>query len=34
MEATDFRLEDEGICEKIDDNTWKVTKPLKIKLIK
>lgn len=33
-EATDFRLEDEGICEKIDDNTWKVTKPLKIKLIK
>lgn len=33
-EATDFRLEDEGICKKIDDNTWKVTKPLKIKLIK
>lgn len=33
-EATDFRLENEGICEKIDDNTWKVTKPLKIKLIK
>ncbi len=33
-EATDFRLEDEGICEKIDENTWKVTKPLKIKLIK
>lgn len=33
-EAKDFRLEDEGICEKIDENTWKVTKPLKIKLIK
>lgn len=33
-EATDFRLEDEGVCEKIDENTWKVTKPLKIRLIK
>ena len=33
-EATDFRLEDEGACEKIDENTWKVTKPLKIRLIK
>lgn len=33
-EASDFRLEDEGICEKIDENTWEVTKPLKIKLLK
>lgn len=33
-EATDFRLEDEGVCEKIDESTWKVTKPLKIRLIK
>ena len=33
-EATDFRLEDEGVCEKIDENTWKVTKPLKIRLVK
>ena len=33
-EASDFRLEEEGICEKIDENTWKVTKPLKITLIK
>lgn len=33
-DASDFRLEDEGICEKIDENTWKVTKPLKIKLLK
>lgn len=33
-EATNFRLEDEGVCERIDENTWKVTKPLKIKLIK
>lgn len=33
-DASDFRLEDEGICEKIDENTWKVTKPLKIRLLK
>lgn len=33
-EATEFSLEDEGVCEKIDENTWKVTKPLKIRLIK
>ena len=33
-EASDFRLEDEGICEKIDENTWEVTKPLKIRLLK
>ena len=31
-EASDFRLVEEGICEKIDENTWKVTKPLKILL--
>ena len=33
-EASDFSVEDEGICEKIDENTWKVTKPLKIRLLK
>lgn len=33
-EASDFRLEEEGVCEKIDENTWKVTKPLKIRLLK
>lgn len=33
-EASDFRLEEEGICEKIDEINWKVTKPLKIKLLK
>lgn len=33
-EAKDFRLEDEGVCKKIDKNTWKVTKPLKIRLLK
>lgn len=33
-EASDFRLVEEGICEKIDENTWKVTKPLKILLLK
>lgn len=33
-EATDFRIEDNGICEKIDESTWKVTKPLKIRLLK
>lgn len=33
-EASDFQVEDEGICEKIDESTWKVTKPLKIKLLK
>ena len=32
-EASDFRLEDEGICEKIDEINWKVTKPLKIRLL-
>jgi len=33
-EASDFRLEEEGICEKIDEINWKVTKPLKIRLLK
>lgn len=33
-EASDFRLEEDGICEKIDENTWKVTQPLKIRLLK
>lgn len=33
-DASDFRLEEEGICEKIDEKTWKVTKPLKILLLK
>lgn len=33
-EASDFRLEEEGICEKIDEINWKVTKPLRIRLLK
>lgn len=33
-EASDFRLEEEGVCEKIDEFNWKVTKPLKIRLLK
>ena len=33
-EASDFRVEEEGYCEKIDANTWQVTKPLKIRLLK
>ena len=33
-EASDFRIEEEGLCEKIEENTWQVTKPLKIKLLK
>lgn len=33
-EATSFKIEDYGICEKYDDVTWQVTKKLKIKLIK
>lgn len=32
-EASGFRVEEEGICEKIDENTWKVIKPLKIFLL-
>lgn len=33
-EASDFRLEEEGVCEKIDEINWKVTKPLRIRLLK
>lgn len=33
-EATSFKVEDYGICEKYDNVTWQVTKKLKIKLIK
>ena len=33
-DATDFRVEEDGICEKIDENTWEVKKPLKIRLLK
>lgn len=33
-EASNFRVEDLGICEKIDENTWQVTQPLKIRLLK
>lgn len=33
-DASEYRIEEDGICEKIDENTWKVTKPLKIKLLK
>lgn len=33
-DATSFKVEDFGICEKYDDVTWQVTKKLKIKLQK
>ena len=33
-DATSFKVEDYGICEKYDDVTWQVTKKLKIKLQK
>lgn len=33
-DATNFKEIDKGICEKYDENTWEVTKPLKIKLLK
>lgn len=33
-EASDFRVDDEGVCEKIDENTWQVVKPLRIRLLK
>ena len=33
-EATSFKVEEYGICEKYDDVTWQVTKKLKIKLQK
>ena len=31
-EATGFKEVDKGICEKVEDSTWQVIKPLKIKL--
>ena len=33
-EASDFQTEEEGLCENIEENTWQVTRPLKIKLRK
>ena len=33
-EASEFRVDQEGICEKIEPNTWIVTNPLKIRLLK
>ena len=33
-EASDFQVEEEGLCEKIEADTWQVTKPLKIRLRK
>lgn len=33
-DASDFRVEEEGLCKKIEENTWQVTKPLKIRLLK
>ena len=33
-DATSFKEVDKGICEKVDESTWEVTKPLKIRLFK
>lgn len=33
-EATSYTVQDKGICEKIDDNTWEVKRKLKIKISK
>ena len=33
-DATSFKEVDKGICEKVDDCTWEVTKPLRIILLK
>ena len=33
-EASDFRIEELGVCENIGNNTWQVTKKLKIRLLK
>lgn len=33
-EASGFHVVNDGICEKIDEHTWEVKKPLKIQLIK
>ena len=33
-DASDYRVEEPGVCKNIGDNTWEVTKPLKIRLLK
>jgi hypothetical protein len=33
-DASDFRIEEFGVCENIGNNTWQVTKKLKIRLLK
>lgn len=33
-EASDYRIEELGVCKNIGNNTWEVTKPLKIRLFK
>jgi len=33
-DATSFKEIEKGICEKYDENTWEVTKPLRIRLLK
>ena len=33
-EASDYRIEELGVCKNIGNNTWEVTKPLKIRLLK
>lgn len=33
-DATEYRVEEDGVCEKIDENTWIVKKPLKLRLLK
>lgn len=33
-DASDYRIEELGICKNIGNNTWEVTKPLKIRLLK
>jgi hypothetical protein len=33
-DASDYRIEEYGVCKNIGNNTWEVIKPLKIKLFK
>lgn len=33
-DASDYRVEELGVCKNIGNNTWEVTKPLKIRLLK
>lgn len=33
-DASDYRIEEVGVCRNIGNNTWEVTKPLKIRLFK